>query len=215
MTSADFHDRLLSRAAYASLNLASDLIDRLETYYRLLKRWNHAINLSSLALEPLSDAAIDRLLIEPLAAARYIPDRPLKWLDLGSGSGSPAIPLKLARSAADLTMIEARSRKAAFLREVVRELRLSDTEVVGERFEVAAERADLAQSASCLTARAVRIDVAFLGSAHRLLRSDGRLVVFGAVLPAGCVDPRFQVVRTSHLPKSDLESRVTIIALIG
>ena len=73
------------------------LLTRLEIYYRLLSRWNTKINLTALPLEDLTDHAVDRLLIEPLAAARFVPESPLTWFDLGSGGGSPALPLKLVR----------------------------------------------------------------------------------------------------------------------
>ena len=43
------------------------------------------------------DEAIDRLLLEPLVAARYVPaTAETAMMDIGSGGGSPAIPLKLA-----------------------------------------------------------------------------------------------------------------------
>ena len=48
------------------------LLTRLEIYYRLLSRWNTKINLTALPLEDLTDHAVDRLLIEPLAAAASI-----------------------------------------------------------------------------------------------------------------------------------------------
>ena len=60
-------------------------------------RWNRKINLTALT-DP--DEAIDRLLLEPLVAARYlpVPGEP-SLMDIGSGGGSPAIPLKLATPA--------------------------------------------------------------------------------------------------------------------
>ena len=46
------------------------------TYYELLSRWNHKINLTSLE-DP--DEAIDRLLLEPVVAARHLSTRP-SWI---------------------------------------------------------------------------------------------------------------------------------------
>ena len=43
-------------------------------------------------------------------------------MDIGSGGGSPAIPFKLAVPRLGLTMVEAKARKSAFLREAVRQL---------------------------------------------------------------------------------------------
>jgi 16S rRNA (guanine(527)-N(7))-methyltransferase RsmG len=210
-----FRERLLSRAALECRDdltpiLAGDVLDQLEAYFRLLNHWNRTINLSALELDPPSDAAIDRLLLEPLTAARHVPDRPVRWFDLGSGSGSPAIPLKLARPLAGLTMVEARSRKAAFLRELVRELRLPDTGVIGERFEAVAQRADLGHSVDYITTRGVRIDASFLNAAHLFLQSDGRLLVFGDV-SRGILQRRFAVIETLPLLRSDPQSRLIVL----
>ena len=117
MAASDFHDRLTLRAWDAGLELTAEQSEQLETYYRLLVRWNQRINLTSLSLNPLTDEAMDRLLLEPLGTARFVRSERPVWFDLGSGGGSPAIPLKLARPASQLIMVESRARKAAFLRE--------------------------------------------------------------------------------------------------
>ena len=149
-------------------------------YHGLLTRWNRTINLTALQLDPPSNGALDRLLIEPLAAATSIPDEPGRWIDLGSGGGSPAIPLKIVRPQLRLTMVEARERKAAFLREAARDLALTDVEVLNERFETLSNRLDLAGRHTLVTVRAVRIDVSLLSLARWLLESGGRLFLFGA-----------------------------------
>jgi 16S rRNA (guanine527-N7)-methyltransferase len=155
-------------------------IEQIEMYYGLLTRWNRAINLTALQLDPPSTGTLDRLLIEPLAAATSIPDEPGQWIDLGSGGGSPAIPLKIVRPQLRLTMVEARERKAAFLREAVRDLALTDVEVLTERFETLSNRLDLAGRHTLVTVRAVRIDVSLLSLARWLLVPGGRLFLFGA-----------------------------------
>src|SRR6185312_5103916 len=99
-----------------------------------------------------------RLFIEPLAAARVIDDSWTPWVDVGSGGGSPAIPLKLVRPALNLTLVESKARKAAFLREVVRELGLTGASVETSRFEELASRPEAQASTGLLTLRAVRID---------------------------------------------------------
>ena len=70
-------------------SLASSLV----TYYELLARWNRKINLTSLE-DP--DEAIDRLLLEPVIAARHLSPAVVNVMDVGSGGGSPALPLALA-----------------------------------------------------------------------------------------------------------------------
>jgi 16S rRNA (guanine527-N7)-methyltransferase len=202
LRAGEFRDRLLFRAKQARVTVAAPEIDKLEAYYRLLSRWNRKINLTGLSLEPLRDDTVDRLLIEPLAVAVHVPDSRAVWFDLGSGGGSPAIPLKIARPLLGLTMVEARGRKAAFLREVIRDLALPDSAVVNERFETLQERTDFSGVASLVTARAVRVDASLLSvSVHLLSRAGGRLFLLGRgeASDQGGLS-RFKSVETVELP---------------
>src|SRR5215470_12300325 len=96
VTSREFQDRLGRRAKRAGVNLTPQLSSRLETYFRLLETWNRKINLTGLNLAEATPDTVDRLLIEPLVAARHIPASAARVLDVGSGGGSPAIPIALA-----------------------------------------------------------------------------------------------------------------------
>jgi 16S rRNA (guanine527-N7)-methyltransferase len=155
------------------------MLEPLEAYFRLLAQWNAKINLTALPLDAPTDETFDRLLVEPLAAARQIPTHtPSRWVDLGSGGGSPAIPLKLARPALRLTMIESKERKSAFLREAVRALGLADVAVETERFESASAKAKHAGTADLVTVRAVRADSVLFKVAEQLLKEGGRLLLF-------------------------------------
>jgi 16S rRNA (guanine(527)-N(7))-methyltransferase RsmG len=138
------------------------------------------------------------VLVEPLVAADGLGTATMRWVDLGSGGGSPAFPIRIVRPLAQLTLVEARSRKVAFLREVVRELSLSDVAVVHDRFETAASRSELYRTADLVTVRAVRMDTMLFSASHRLLREGGELALF----TTGRIDPPsrdFELSRTSRL----------------
>jgi 16S rRNA (guanine527-N7)-methyltransferase len=203
LRAAEFRDRLRSRAKRARLTLAAPEIDQLEAYYRLLARWNRKINLTALSLESLCDDTVDRLLIEPLAVASHVPETPAEWFDLGSGGGSPAIPLKIVRPLLRLTMVEARERKAAFLREVTRDLALSGSAVVNTRLETLEGRTDFSGVASLVTVRGVRVDSSLLNvSRHLLSGAGGRLFLLGGDEAAAPQDgfALFKSVETIELP---------------
>jgi len=178
VTSKAFRERLERRAKRAGVTVDAGILDRLEAYLRLLARWNSKVNLTSLPLDEPTDETFDRLLIEPLAAARSVQDAWSPWFDIGSGGGSPAIPLKLAKPLLRLTMVESKARKAAFLREAVRALELGDTAVETVRFEDLASRPHVEGLAGIVTVRAVRLDKTLVASASRLLRSNGHLLTF-------------------------------------
>src|SRR5438093_34314 len=117
MTSIEFRSRLAGRAKRAGVAVPDRALELLEAYWRLLGRWNPRINLTALPLDPPTDATFDRLFVEPLAAASFLHrsrtgvgpgSDPVKWVDLGSGGGSPAIPLKIAQPYWALTMVESK-----------------------------------------------------------------------------------------------------------
>lgn len=165
--------RLASRSAAAGVPLTSELSEKLVAYYELLERWNRKINLTSLT-NP--DEAIDRLLLEPIAAASALPSSP-HLIDLGSGGGSPAIPLALALKSRLLVMVESRSRKAAFLREAARHLGLNAT-VENARFEEVRKSLGYARAFDLVTIRAVRIDDSTLVAAAGFAKRGGSVALF-------------------------------------
>ena len=135
MSSREFQERLARRARRAGLTIRPELGAQLEIYYRLLSAWNSKINLTGLNLSDYGPESLDRLLIEPLVAAAHVRPAVRSLLDIGSGGGSPAIPLALALSDISLLMVEAKTRKSVFLREALRALGLSRGDVVTARFE--------------------------------------------------------------------------------
>jgi 16S rRNA (guanine527-N7)-methyltransferase len=171
-----FPEKLKHRLSKLSVALPEQALGQLHAYFELLAKWNARINLTSLGLSPLTDEAVDRLFVEPLAALPYVPSEAIAWFDLGSGGGSPGVPLRIVRSQGEMTMIEAKARKTAFLREVLRTLDLAHTSVEHARFEdVAAAREAEGQ---LVTVRAVRADEALQASAAALLGFEGRLLMF-------------------------------------
>ncbi len=170
-------DRIARRASRAGLELDSPLRQALAAYVDLLMRWNRRINLTALTDD---DDGIDRLVIEPLVAAQRLPRHDAVVTDIGSGGGSPAVPMRLAAPSVRLRMVESRTRKAAFLREVVRRLALEDVAVEACRFEELADREDLAAQSDVVSVRAVRTGARMLGRIQPLLRADGVVFLFGS-----------------------------------
>jgi 16S rRNA (guanine(527)-N(7))-methyltransferase RsmG len=180
MSAEVFRELLEQRADAADLILNPFLKEKLASYFDLLVHWNNRINLTGLPLEPPTSQAVDRLVIEPLVAASLIDANISVWFDLGSGGGSPAIPLQLAHPASRLIMVESRDRKAAFLREVIRELSLAGTEVEVSRIEEVAASVHNAGVADLVTVRAVRLGASLVSQVQTLLRFRGQAVLFGA-----------------------------------
>lgn len=160
--------------------MPADVLSNLAAYVELLAKWNRKINLTALPVDPLSDDAVDRLIVEPVLAARRVEPGDRLVLDVGSGGGSPAIPFMLASQGVRLIMVEVKVRKCAFLREVLRQLALEQGSVENCRLEELLSRAELHESADIVTVRAVRPDRKLLNAMQAFLRPGGRLFMFGA-----------------------------------
>jgi 16S rRNA (guanine527-N7)-methyltransferase len=193
VSSREFQDRLTRRARRAGVVVSSALTMKLEIYFKLLAAWNAKMNLTGLDLAEQSPAALDRLLIEPLVAAKHATVPVTRMIDIGSGGGSPAIPLALALSSPHLMLVEAKTRKSVFLREALRALEMTEAEVVTSRFEELLSRPALHEAHELLTLRAVRIEGSVLMNLQAFVRPGGELFLFratsGGEAPGALVPP--------------------------
>lgn len=186
--------RLSRRIAKAGGKASSAQVTNLAAYVELLARWNKKINLTALPVEPLSDEAADRLIVEPVLAARRLLPSEKVVIDVGTGGGSPAIPLAIMAPDVRLVMVEVKVRKCAFLREVVRQLGLRSAEVENCRVEELLSRSEYHEAVDVATVRAVRPDRRLLMAIQAFLKPGGRLFWFGA---EASQKPDFQVPFTS------------------
>lgn len=216
MTTREFNDRLRRKARKAGLSISAELAEGLEAYYRLLELWNDKINLTSLPLRQAPDVAVERLLIEPLLAAKFLPGD-CRILDVGSGGGSPAIPMKLALPGLQMWMVEAKTRKCAFLREAIRQLALFDTLVETARYEELLTRPDLHETMDVVTVRAVRVELRVLLGLQAFVRPGGQLFLFrgrtGPDVPATLTPPLAW--QATHRLFDSFENRLVIIRKVA
>ena len=195
------------------MTLAPGLAEQLEAYYRLLAAWNTKINLTGLKLSELSPDALDRLLIEPVVAAKYVLPGASRMLDVGSGGGSPAIPLALAVPNTRLLLVESKTRKSVFLREALRALDLKDADVATARFEELLARPDLHEAHDLVTIRAVRVEARVLGTLQAFAKPGGQIFLFrgsGHSDPSESVTPPLAWKATYPLLES-LRSRLVVL----
>jgi 16S rRNA (guanine527-N7)-methyltransferase len=117
---------------FASINVASNqsVIELMLDYLVLIQKWNRVHNLTAVRD---TKKMVSTHLLDSLSVSPHLPDGPL--LDVGSGAGLPGIPLAGANRNLQVTLIEASHKKAAFLRQAVAELRLTNVEVVCQKVE--------------------------------------------------------------------------------
>lgn len=213
MTSKEFLDKLEERASQAGLLVSTELCSYLETYYRILKTWNKKINLTAFNLSELSNHAFDRLLIEPLVASRHTSNDFKNLLDIGSGNGSPAIPLKLAIPQLSLLMVESKTRKGVFLKEATRMLELSSTEVITNRYEELLKRSEFHETWDLMTIRAIHLEKKSLVDLQAFLRPGGLLFLFLNSRSASLLEnaPPPLIWKATHLLVQDLHSYLVVL----
>ncbi len=100
-------------------------------YLALLKKWNARVNLTA----GTDWSALGPLFQEAVWASQFYPIEADSLLDIGSGAGFPAVPIRILVPRIHLEMVESRGKKAVFLETVVRELGLSGTAIHHRRLD--------------------------------------------------------------------------------
>lgn len=114
------------------LELTPKQISTLAQYCDELVRWNVKINLTGLKEAEL----VRRLVVEPAWVAKEL-KLSGTLADIGSGNGSPGIPLHVVSELRVTHLVEARAKRAAFLRHIVSFLKLDPVIVHRLRLEEA------------------------------------------------------------------------------
>ncbi len=155
-------------AVLAELTVSRETSARLDSFVELLTKWNAAINL--VAKSTLCDAW-SRHILDSAQILSFAPEDARRWADLGSGGGLPGLVIAIlaAEKRPDLkvTLVESDQRKAAFLREAVRQLELNTT-TCAERIENLPPL-----GAQVVSARALAPLKTLLGYARRHLAQGG------------------------------------------
>jgi 16S rRNA (guanine527-N7)-methyltransferase len=163
--------------ARADAVLSAAQLQSISIYIDLVQRWNARINLTAVR-QP--EEIVTRHFGESLFAARHLcpmaeaatePPMP-HVIDVGSGPGFPGLPIKIWAPHVRLTLIEANYKKATFLREVARHLKLTAVDIFTGRANVfTGSKADV------VTLRAVERLGSILPVAAGLVRAAGCLAM--------------------------------------
>lgn len=122
----------------AALRALSRLLD-------LVALWNRRVDLTA-ARSP--EELVDLYLIDALvlASAEPAPLAPQHWLDVGSGAGAPGLVVQLLRPELQLTLVEPRAKRVAFLRTALGQLQLGSRLESGRSDQLPTPACDVALS---------------------------------------------------------------------
>lgn len=113
------------------LDVSRETMERLETYVRLVEKWQPRVNLVSPA--SLADIWV-RHIWDSAQLALFVPENSSRLVDVGSGAGFPGLVLSILTNA-ECHLVESDQKKAIFLSTVIRECGLS-ARVHNDRIEV-------------------------------------------------------------------------------
>jgi 16S rRNA (guanine527-N7)-methyltransferase len=155
-----------------SASASTELCSRIRTYVSLLTHWNKKISLTSIT-DPIEILRFQ--FGESMFAAPNVPIADGRLADVGSGPGFPGLPLKLAVPSLSVVLIESNGRKAAFLAEIIRELKLDHVDVFHGRMEDMSEQE---LKFDFVTARALGQTHELLSWSRKQLGRSGSLVLW-------------------------------------
>ena len=148
--------------------------EKLLAYLDLLYKWNRVYSLTALKAD---DQAVSHHLLDSLSILPFAPTGNL--LDVGSGGGTPGIPLAIARPELAVTLLDSNTKKAAFLRQAAIELGLNNIAVHSGRVEQYHPDTGFA----AITSRAFAELADFVSLSKHLLAPGGRWLAMKGVRP--------------------------------
>lgn len=114
-----------------NLSLTEKQNEMFDKYYQMLIETNKKFNLT--AITEKKDVEIKHFLDSVLPVSCFSENSLI--VDVGSGAGFPAIPLKIMREDLKITMIDSLNKRVNFLNEVISSLNFSNTYAVHSRAE--------------------------------------------------------------------------------
>ncbi|MBP5342535.1 16S rRNA (guanine(527)-N(7))-methyltransferase RsmG [bacterium] len=116
------------------INLTEEMIKNFDSFFSLLVEANKTTNLTRL----IDEESVyyfhfyDSLMV---MKAIDLTKKDIKLLDIGSGPGFPALPLKIVNENMNISIIEATKKKVDFIKSIVNTLKLSNIDVNHMRAE--------------------------------------------------------------------------------
>lgn len=130
-----FVDNMRSGAKELGIELTDVQIGQFYKYYELLTEWNKVMNLT--AITEL-DEVVSKHFLDSLALVKAVPrmgEKAERVIDVGTGAGFPGIPLKIAFSKLQMTLLDSLNKRIGFLNEVIGQLGLQSVETIHGRAE--------------------------------------------------------------------------------
>ena len=151
--------------------LNNEQITKFEKYLALLLEWNEKFNLTAITDK---DEIEEKHFIDSIELVKYFDVKNKSLLDVGSGAGFPGIPLAIVEPSLKVTLLEATGKRVKFLQEAVKELNLTNVQVIQGR----AEELNTREKYDIVTARAVKELNVLLEICFYLVKVRGTFIAY-------------------------------------
>ena len=124
-------DKIIYDLKLYGIHIHENKVELLSIFIQELEEWNKKINL--VGTDDI-ERIINELVIDSLLPLKNIPSHG-SILDIGSGAGFPAIPLKICCPDLLFHLVEPLDKRVSFLKQVVRSAKLKDIVIIKGRIE--------------------------------------------------------------------------------
>lgn len=146
-------DVLKTNAADYSIEISSDLAEKLQKYAELLKDWNEKINLTAITDDEgiAVKHFLDCLLVSKAAEFK----KGSKVIDVGTGAGFPGLVIAAAYPEVEVTLLDSTGKKLKAVENMAQEMGVTNAQVIHMRAEEAGKKPEFREKYDFATARAV------------------------------------------------------------
>ena len=148
--------------------------EQFDLYFHMLVEKNKLVNLTAITEE---EDVLFKHFLDSVLPEKFISQN-AKVVDVGSGAGFPAIPLKIVRPDLEVCMVDSLNKRVDFLNEITQKLQLEKVTAVHSRAEDFAK--DNRESFDVAVARAVAPLNTLLEYLFPLLKVGGKAIVYKA-----------------------------------
>lgn len=197
------HARTLREGArQLSLTLSEATVSQFAIFIEEIQRWSTIADLLS-QTDPAT--LIRKHILDSLALLPWIPAGS-RVLDLGSGAGFPGLPLAIARPDVHVTLIEARRKRANFLKAAIRALALRNINAHEGRAEQLSQTEGLSAAFDLVVTRATWRLSLLLTLARPFLRPEGIVMAMKGPRLQHELEEQREAIKTTGFAHTDTKS---------
>jgi len=136
-----------------NIELSDEQVLQFVKYYELLVEWNEKINLTAITE---FEEVVEKHFVDSVLGEKFIDfSSPVKLIDVGTGAGFPAIPLKIVHPEIEVLLLDSLQKRIKFLDIVINELGLKGITAMHGRAEEVARNSAYREQYNYAVSRAV------------------------------------------------------------